>query len=252
MRRFAPLFAVIGLALGLSACGGPKYPNCEKDSQCAEQGEVCVNGTCQECRDDTNCEEGEQCVGGRCEPKPECTRDADCSGNQICRSGECQLECESDAECGTGLECENNRCVDPLACSSDGDCEAGFVCHMGRCTDPTTIATERCDYPTVEFDFNRANLRPGVRDGLQDVVDCLKQKGGRIIVEGHADERGTEEYNLALGERRARSVRDYLVRLGVSSSKLTVTSKGETEPLDPRSTEAAWQKNRRVEFIERQ
>jgi peptidoglycan-associated lipoprotein len=252
MRPFALLFAVFGLVFGLSACGGPKYPNCDDDSTCSEQGEVCVNGTCQQCRDDGNCGEGQQCVGGRCEAKPECARDGDCSGNQICRSGKCQLECTGDAECGTGLACRDNRCIDPLACSGDGECEAGFVCHLGRCTDPTTIATERCDYPTVQFDFNRANLRPGVRDGLQGVVDCLSTKGGRIIIEGHADERGTEEYNLALGERRARSVRDYLSRLGVASSKLVVTSKGETEPLNPRSNESAWQENRRVEFIEQQ
>ncbi|MGF1511213.1 MAG: OmpA family protein [Myxococcota bacterium] len=180
--------------------------------------------------------------------KPECVRDADCEGNMVCRSGKCQIECTSDADCGTGLACKDNRCVDPLACSSTADCEPGYSCIGGRCTD--TTATERCDYPTVRFDFNRATLRPEVRDGLQQVVDCLKQKGGTIVIEGHCDERGTEEYNFALGDRRADAVRQYLVRLGVSASKLQIVSKGETEPLDARSTEAAWAKNRRAEFLE--
>jgi peptidoglycan-associated lipoprotein len=252
MRHIPLALWVLGLSWALVACpSGPEYPNCNEDEDCAEQGEVCVDGTCQQCRTDAQCAEGEQCVGGRCEMKPECVRDADCEGNQICRSGKCQLECESDDDCGRGLACRDNRCVDPLACDSDRDCDPGFTCYNGRCTDPTTIATERCDYPTVRFAFNKANLTSEVRSGLQQVVDCLQQKGGTIVIEGHADERGTEEYNLALGDRRAQAVKDYLTRLGVPASKLRVVSKGETDPADPRHNEAAWAKNRRVEFLER-
>ncbi len=251
MRRSAPFVAILGLFLGLAACRGPEYPNCDTDEQCADKGEVCVEGTCQQCRDDTNCAEGEQCKGGRCEVKPECVRDGDCADDKVCRSGKCQFECETNEDCGTGLECQDNRCVDPLACSDDGECTGGFKCYLGRCTDPASIPTERCDYPPIQFEFNRANLTTSARDGLQTVVDCLKSKGGTIIVEGHADERGTEEYNLALGERRARSVRDYLTRLGVDSSKLQITSKGEAEPIAYGSNEEAWAQNRRVEFIER-
>lgn len=252
MRTLPLALWAVGFSFALTACPGPQYPNCNSDKDCADKSEVCVDNTCQQCRDDSNCEDGEQCVGGRCEVKPECVRDGDCEGNQICRSGKCQLECQQDSDCGRGLECdENNRCVDPLACSSDADCEAGFTCYNGRCTDPATISTERCDYPTVRFPFNRATLDSQVRDGLQRVVDCLKQKGGTIIIEGHCDERGTEEYNLALGDRRAQAVKDYLTRLGVSPSKLRVVSKGETEPLDPNHNESAWAKNRRAEFLER-
>ncbi|MEM1024005.1 MAG: OmpA family protein [Myxococcota bacterium] len=246
-RALSLILSCAGLVL-FTACG-PKYPNCNSDKNCADKGEVCVNNTCQECRDDSNCDEGQQCRAGRCEAKPECVGDSDCDGNKVCRSGKCQIECESDRDCGAGLECENNRCVDPLACNSDQDCEVGFSCIGGRCSNQNAY-TDRCDYPTVRFDFNRATLRPEVRDGLQQVVDCLKSKGGTILIEGHADERGTEEYNLALGERRARAVRDYLTRLGVSSAKLRVTSKGEAEPLSYGSNEAAWAKNRRAEFEE--
>lgn len=243
------MFCLTGALAGCKS--GPEYPNCNEDADCTEQNEVCVDGTCQQCRTDVQCDEGEQCVGGRCEVKPECTRDDDCDGNAICRSGKCQLECEDDTDCGRGLACRDNRCIDPLACDGDRDCEPGFTCYNGRCTDPASISTERCEYPTVRFPFNEATLSADVRSGLQDVVDCLQQKGGTIVIEGHADERGTEEYNLALGDRRAQAVKDYLTRLGVSASKLRVVSKGETEPLDPRHNEAAWTKNRRAEFLER-
>jgi peptidoglycan-associated lipoprotein len=248
MLRSLPLLAAL-FALVFTACGKPDYPKCEKDDHCADRGELCVNGTCQQCRDDSNCAEGEQCNGGRCEPKPECVRDNDCEGNQVCRSGKCQIECTGDRDCGTGLECKDNRCVDPLACNSDGDCEPGFSCQAGRCA-TMAASSQRCDYPTVRFDFNRATLRPEVRDGLQQVVDCLKQKGGTIVIEGHCDERGTEEYNFALGDRRAQAVKRYLSRLGVDAGKLRVVSKGETQPLDYGSNESAWAKNRRAEFIE--
>src|SRR5262245_29098817 len=85
------LFAGL-LALAFASGCGPKYPKCEKDEHCAEHGEVCVNGTCQQCRDDSNCAEGMTCKGGRCEPKAECTTDSDCTDNKVCRSGKCQIE----------------------------------------------------------------------------------------------------------------------------------------------------------------
>lgn len=237
-------------ALYFGAACGPKYPKCEKDDHCADKGEVCVEGMCQQCRDDTNCPEGQQCSGGRCEPKPECSTDNDCSGNQVCRSGKCQIECEQDGDCGVGLKCENNRCIDKLACNSDADCQAGFSCVSGRCSNAIAASSARCAYPTVRFPFNEATLSRSVKDGLNEVVECLQQKGGLIRIEGHADERGTEEYNLALGDRRAREVKKYLVRLGVPSSKLNVVSKGEAEPANSSSNEDAWAENRRAEFIE--
>ena len=71
----------------------------------------------------------------------------------------------------------------------------------------------------------------------------------RVVIEGHCDERGTDEYNLALGERRARSIRDYLVNLGVPTSRLTMISYGEERPAMFGSSEEAWGKNRRGEFV---
>lgn len=233
-------------ALGLAGCG-PTYPKCDTDSHCADKGEVCVEGQCQQCRDNSNCGADQVCQGGRCVAKAECARDGDCSDNKICRSGRCQIECQASADCGSGLKCMGNRCVDELACASTSDCGAGLSCVNGRCSQ-TQISRGLCDFPTVQFAFDKATLTLEVRQGLEQVADCL-QLGGTIVIEGHCDERGTEEYNLALGDRRARAVKSYLSSLGVPSSKLRVVSKGETEPLDNRSTESAWAKNRRAEFI---
>lgn len=248
-------FFLAGAAvLALSAAAGctPKYPKCDKDSHCEAKGEVCVDGTCQQCRDDSGCAAGQMCKGGRCEAKPECASNSDCAGDKICRSGKCQLECTGNSDCGAGLKCLSSRCVDESMCNVTQDCGAGMACVNGRCaTTNANAMMSRCDYPTVRFPFNEATLNSGVRDGLNQVVECLKSKGGTIIIEGHCDERGTEEYNLALGDKRARAVAEYLKKLGVPTSKLDIVSKGEADPIDSRSTEDAWEKNRRAEFIEK-
>ena len=73
--------------------------------------------------------------------------------------------------------------------------------------------------------------------------------GDSVIIEGHCDERGTNEYNLALGERRAESAKKYLVNLGIDASRLETVSYGEERPVDSGSNEAAWKKNRRAHFV---
>jgi peptidoglycan-associated lipoprotein len=85
---------------------------------------------------------------------------------------------------------------------------------------------------------------------LQKNADCLRRwSSTRVMVEGHADSRGTNEYNLALGERRASTVRDYLVSLGVPAARLTIVSKGEEEPLCRDDAESCWAQNRRGHFV---
>jgi peptidoglycan-associated lipoprotein len=74
-------------------------------------------------------------------------------------------------------------------------------------------------------------------------------RSAKILIEGHADERGTEDYNLALGEKRAKSAFDYLVSMGVAPDRMKVISYGKSQPLDPGHDEAAWQKNRRDQFL---
>ena len=75
-----------------------------------------------------------------------------------------------------------------------------------------------------------------------------KWKSVKILIEGHCDERGTEDYNMALGEKRAKSAFDYLVSLGISSDKIKTISYGKSQPTDPGHNEIAWQKNRRDQF----
>ena len=101
----------------------------------------------------------------------------------------------------------------------------------------------------VHFDFDKYNIREDQKSVLQDNAQWLKKwESVRILLEGHCDERGTEEYNLALGEKRAKSVRDYLLSLGIDGARLETISYGKSQPLDPGHNEEAWAKNRRVEF----
>ncbi|MEO1234034.1 MAG: OmpA family protein [Myxococcota bacterium] len=242
--------AFIGLlgAFWVASCAGPTYPKCDNDSNCADKGEFCVEGSCQQCRGDGDCGDGQQCTAGRCEVKPECATESDCPGNQVCQSGQCKTECTSAADCGGGLKCMNDRCVDENACVTSSDCADGIECSGGVCATNAARSLSTCGYPTVRFAFNEATLDSEARDGLAAIAECINTSGGVLVVEGHCDERGTEEYNLALGDRRARAVTDYLSRLGVPRSRMEVVSKGEAEPLDGGSNEGAWARNRRVEF----
>ena len=102
----------------------------------------------------------------------------------------------------------------------------------------------------IHFDFDKYNIRPDDAEILkQNAVVLKKFPTVKIQIEGHCDERGTSEYNLALGERRASSVKRYLVSLGVDQKRISTISYGEERPLDPNQNEEAWTKNRRAEFI---
>ena len=99
------------------------------------------------------------------------------------------------------------------------------------------------------FDFDKSDLKPEAREALVYHANRLKANPGmHIRLEGHADERGTREYNLALGERRAQAVERYLLVQGVPSSQMETISYGEERPVDTGTTEAAYAKNRRVEI----
>lgn len=102
----------------------------------------------------------------------------------------------------------------------------------------------------INFDFDKYNIRPDARMILKRNYEVLqKVPGAEVLVEGHCDERGTVEYNLALGQRRANAARDYLISLGMDADQLSTVSYGEERPLDPRHTEEAWAKNRRCHFV---
>jgi peptidoglycan-associated lipoprotein len=102
----------------------------------------------------------------------------------------------------------------------------------------------------VFFAYDSTELTPEARGTIQKNGDYLKRwTSTKIMVEGHADSRGTNEYNLALGERRADVTRDYLVSLGIPADRVTIVSKGEEEPACADENESCWQRNRRGKFI---
>ncbi|MBC8199243.1 MAG: peptidoglycan-associated lipoprotein Pal [Desulfobacterales bacterium] len=101
----------------------------------------------------------------------------------------------------------------------------------------------------IYFDFDKYNLLPLARKILKRKADWLwNNPDVSVIIEGHCDERGTNEYNLALGDRRAESAKAYLVDLGIARARLTTVSYGEERPVDPGHNEVAWAKNRRAHF----
>jgi peptidoglycan-associated lipoprotein len=113
-------------------------------------------------------------------------------------------------------------------------------------TKPAGMVTQ---LQTVYFDFDRFDLTNEARQLLDANAEFLLANPQiRVQIEGHCDERGTTEYNLHLGQRRADAVREYLVKKGVAADRLETISYGEERPIDPGHTEAAWAKNRRAQF----
>jgi peptidoglycan-associated lipoprotein len=101
----------------------------------------------------------------------------------------------------------------------------------------------------VHFEFDKSSLSPEAQEVLRRNADWLRTNSSTMIeVEGHCDERGTIEYNLALGDRRARSAKDFLVNLGIGAARMRTISYGKEMPMDAGHTEGAWAKNRRAHF----
>ena len=102
----------------------------------------------------------------------------------------------------------------------------------------------------IYFEFDSAALLPTAQETLSQKADYLLSNAGamNVTIEGHCDERGTEAYNLALGERRAEAAKSFLINLGVNSNQISTISYGEEKPLDTAHSEEAWAKNRRVHF----
>ena len=101
---------------------------------------------------------------------------------------------------------------------------------------------------TIYFDFDKSDIRSDAVPLLRSGASMLKESGFKVVIAGHTDNRGSEEYNLALGERRAAAVRRYLANLGVDMNQMTIVSYGEVRPQVQGNNETAWGKNRRAEF----
>jgi peptidoglycan-associated lipoprotein len=134
----------------------------------------------------------------------------------------------------------------PKSCKADLDCGDQQLCIRGQCVDISAGLAE-CQMVRVHFDFDSANIHQGDLSALQRVARCLKaDQALHVRVEGNADERGTEEYNLALGDKRATSVAKYLETVGVSAAQLKTISYGKVKPLCVEHDEACWSQNRRA------
>lgn len=109
---------------------------------------------------------------------------------------------------------------------------------------------ERGLFEDIHFDYDKYDIRPDAKPVLQNVASwLLKNATAKLSIEGHCDERGTNEYNLALGDRRAKSARDFLFALGIASNRIEMLSYGEEKPLCADKTEECWAKNRRAHFV---
>ncbi len=219
MRHVLVLAVFSAGLLALSGCPArTKKGECKSSKDCVEQqgyGKVCVDGRCQECAEDADCQDGFVCRSNKCVPKP---------------------QCQADADCPEGQRCENERCVPKHDGNKDQDKKAASP----GCADATAF--------TIRFGFDQATLTGDSQGRLQKLSECLKQAPAkRVFVSGHADERGTSQYNIALGARRAEAARKYLADLGVPS-KLDTVSFGKEKPLCSESSEDCWAKNRRDEF----
>ena len=210
MYAFAA-FALCSALLG-SACG-PKYPKCEQDEDC-KAAEFCVDGQCQKCRSDSDCSTGQSCNAGVCDDIPG--------------------YCDERTKCPSGQECVGNRCQAP----------------QSEPVSRPEPASTGCSLQAVYFGFDSSNLESSARDVIAKNAQCVREKGmGGVRITGHTDNRGTEEYNLALGERRARSVEQYMSSLGVEKSKLSSSSAG--EEMSRGEDESGMAQDRKAEFSTR-
>ncbi|MFA5393496.1 MAG: peptidoglycan-associated lipoprotein Pal [Candidatus Ratteibacteria bacterium] len=118
----------------------------------------------------------------------------------------------------------------------------------GITREPATVE-EKAVFKTIYFDFDKSEVRADARAALETVADYLKKNSTvKIVIEGNCDELGTEEYNMALGERRALSARRYLVSLGIAPERMGTVSYGEDQPADLVHSETAWALNRNCRF----
>lgn len=246
--RTGAVLAVAGalLVAFATSCGShPKAPGtCHSDKDC-KAGLVCAENKCVECNDDSQCTDGKKCSAHACVAKAECTTDDQCPAGQVCTNGACK-PCATDDECGPGGSCQAGACQRPKKCTKDEECADDEDCKGGLCLKAVQASHPDvdCSLQTIYFGFDESAIQQAARDLLAANAQCIeKAKGKSVFVIGHTDASGTEEYNIALSERRAQAVADYLSRLGTDPARMQVVPKGETEP-----TGLGDDKDRRVEF----
>ena len=134
--------------------------------------------------------------------------------------------------------------------ASEEDVEDQAAAEAAAKAQELAAAKQMFENEDIYFDFDSSALQTMAREVLQRKGDFLfEMVDASIIIEGHCDERGTEAYNIALGDRRAESAKAFLVDIGIDPSRMTTISYGEERPVDPASNAEAWAKNRRVHFV---
>ena len=132
------------------------------------------------------------------------------------------------------------------ACTTDGQCKSGMSCVSGRCIGRTQDLAA-CMNVKVHFAYDSSEIPTEERGQLEHAAECLKSaRSTKVKIEGNTDERGTEEYNMALGDRRAVSVATYLEKLGATKDQVQTVSYGKGDPICQEHDEACWQQNRRA------
>jgi peptidoglycan-associated lipoprotein len=222
------LLAVPFLALFLAGCPAkPTNGECKTSEDCSAQpgyGKICVEGKCQECGQDTDCKAGFVCRSLKCTPRPECERSDECPAGKSCESGKCMTVAPPPALPVTPPPPTSTA---PQACPPGG----------GKLL-------------PVFFGFDRAVLTPESQAELTKNASCIKAKGfTKITVEGNTDDRGTVDYNLQLGQRRAEAARKFLVNLGVPAKSIKAVTFGKERPVCTEATEDCWAKNRRGDVV---
>jgi peptidoglycan-associated lipoprotein len=180
-------------------------------------------------------------------PAGACQTDADCPDGGVCKDGVC-TPCASDGECGDGKTCKEGRCLGPGACSKDEDCADDEDCVNNICTKAGAGGADvGCTIDPVYFGFDGTTIDDKAKATLNAGAECIKSVADRtLMLVGHTDPRGTEEYNIALSEKRAQSVGDYLARLGIDPARFHVVPKGESAATG--TDESGWGQDRRVEL----
>jgi peptidoglycan-associated lipoprotein len=237
-------FLVATLLLATTGCK-PDYPACDTDKDCKAK-EFCIGRKCVQCRASEDCGPGRECSNGKCNAIPGfCTDKSQCPAGLECLGNRCR-PCSSDMECAAGNICEAGRCT-RAQCMRDEDCPQDKDCKKGRCvgSDKKVDMGPPCPLETVYFGFNVSSLSKEATSSLSNNAACLKKTGRSIDLVGRADPRGTTEYNMALSDRRAQAVRDYLRQAGIESGRLRPVPRG---AMDATGTdEAGWAKDRRVD-----
>jgi len=249
MKKFL-LLSILALPFFLTGCPDkkPKYPNCTTDQDCKEN-QFCIDRSCVECSKDSHCNSGETCEDNVC-VKPECTQDNECDEGKICKNNKCQA-CKKNSDCGPGGTCNEGICKKPTSCEIDEDCADDEDCIDGTCQKPwkeEVSSTPPCDLKTIFFGFDEYTVPPEGRDIADENAECIKKATNlSVTLMGYTDNRGPEEYNIALSGNRANSVANYLVRIGISRSRFKVVPKGESGATG--TDEESYQEDRRVEFL---